>query len=94
MTKITLHQPEEDTPISTALFGCNMELTRRTAWSGLYAQMLNNRKFYAVTEDGVSGCGCPALWRRMDDTENSVCGAIISVWIPAALYDNRGDDRP
>lgn len=41
--------------ISRELFGCNMELTRRTFWRGLSAQMLNNRKFFAHEEGRPCG---------------------------------------
>ncbi len=52
--------PEQPQTIRPALFGCNLEVTRRTFWAGLSAQMLNNRKFFAGTEE-------PCAWKLAGD---------------------------
>lgn len=41
--------------VSDDLFGCNMEVTRRTCWTGLSAQMAANRKFRAAAGRGPAG---------------------------------------
>ncbi len=62
-------------PVSSMLFGQNIEITRRGVWRGLGAEMVANRKF-AAAADGV-----PARWTAFGegtqvrvDTEHAFAG--------------------
>ncbi len=59
MDVITICPDQTDAAlVPDGLFGFNMEITRQTMFSGLSAEMLNNRKFFAVGETGL-----PAAWQ-------------------------------
>lgn len=51
--RFEVKRPERESRIDEALFGANMEITRRTGWGGLSAQMVANRKFAAERDAQV-----------------------------------------
>ena len=63
--------------VPEALFGMNMEITRSCWFGGLSAELLNNRKFYALDQDHRN----PAAWSVSagrtvtDDKTHSICGS-------------------
>ena len=59
-------------PMEDGVFGVNMEITRRGFFSGLCAQMLNNRKL-SMGEGGVDGWVCEGFQRITDRPEESLC---------------------
>ncbi|MBP3665628.1 MAG: hypothetical protein J6K29_01120 [Clostridia bacterium] len=59
-------------PMEDGVFGVNMEITRRGFFSGLCAEMLNNRKL-SMGEDGVDGWVCEGFERVSDRPEESLC---------------------
>ena len=59
-------------PMEDGVFGVNMEITRRGFFSGLCAQMLNNRKL-SMGEGGVDGWVCEGFERITDRPEESLC---------------------
>ncbi len=70
--QIKLADSTRGVPIAKALFGGNMEPTRRTVWQGLSAQMVANRKFAARNE------GAPCRWQLTggavySEAADSVC---------------------
>lgn len=70
--QIKLTKPEQEACIAEALYGANMEPTRRTVWQGLSAQIVANRKF-AAQKDGI-----PCRWQlegtaMYSDVPDSVC---------------------
>ncbi len=60
--------------VPDGLFGMNMEITRKTFFGGLSAQLINNRKFYATDADGMP-CGWKVVKGRVvtDNPEASNC---------------------
>ena len=54
------------------IFGVNAEVTRKGFFSGLSAQMLNNRKFL-MGKEGVDGWICSDFERVLDRPEESLC---------------------
>ena len=54
------------------ILGVNMEITRKGFFSGLCAQMLNNRKLF-MGQDGVDGWVCEGFERVLDRPEESLC---------------------
>lgn len=54
------------------LFGHNLEVTRKGLWSGLSAQMLNNRKLF-MGQERVDGWHCEGFERVTDRPEESLC---------------------
>ena len=59
-------------PFEAGLFGINMEVTRKGFFSGLCAQMLNNRKLF-MGQNGVDGWVCTEFERVLDRPEESLC---------------------
>ena len=59
-------------PFASGIFGVNAEITRRAFWSGLSAQMLNNRKLY-MGKDGVDGWDCIGFERITNRPCESLC---------------------
>lgn len=79
--QIKLTDSKQGVPIAEALFGGNMEPTRRTVWQGLSAQKVANRKFAAQNE------GVPCRWNlsggaAFSEAHDSVCQS-GSVVLPA-----------
>ena len=72
-------------PVSERLFGCNLEPTRRTSWSGLSAQMINNRKFYALTDTGFAGFESAGSVAIGADRSRSVCGSTYPIVTDGSL---------
>ena len=58
--------------MENGIFGVNMEITRRGFFSGLCAEMLNNRKFF-MGEESVDGWICNGFERISDRPEESLC---------------------
>ena len=58
----------------SGLFGVNTEITRKGFFSGLCAQMLNNRKLL-MGRDGVDGWNCENFERVTDRPQESLCGS-------------------
>ncbi len=54
------------------IFGVNVEITRKGAFSGLCAQMLNNRKLF-MGDQGVDGWVCHQFERILNRPEESLC---------------------
>ncbi len=71
--KLVLH-PAGGVPFQDKLFGLNAEITRRGFFSGLSAEMLNNRKLYAGT-DLPAGWECCHAEYITDHPEKSLCGS-------------------
>ncbi len=69
---ITPNTSEIGSEFETGLFGINMEVTRKGFFSGICAQMLNNRKLY-MGDDGVDGWECQNYERILDRPEESLC---------------------
>lgn len=65
--------PTKCTTVDPALFGGNMESTRQTFFGGLTAQLINNRKFFAVTDDRFEGWSCKGDVICGKDFSKSVC---------------------
>ena len=89
--QIKLTDSKQGVRIAAAMFGGNMEPTRRTVWQGLSAQMVANRKFAA--RNG----GIPCRWRLADgavysETSGSVCRS-GSVLLPAGASLAQGNIR-
>ncbi len=89
--KIKLTDAKRDAPIAEALFGGNMEPTRRTVWQGLSAQKVANRKFAARNE------GVPCRWKLSDgavysEIPDSICQS-SSVTLPAGASLTQEDIR-
>lgn len=87
--QIKLIDSKQGAHIAEALFGGNMEPTRRTVWQGLSAQMVANRKFAAQNE------GVPCRWKLSDgavysETPDSVCQS-SSVALPSGASLAQGD---
>ncbi len=61
--------------VPEGLYGMNMEITRETFWSGLSAQMLNNRKFYTGDQNGPYGWVCTSSTYVTDHPERSLCSS-------------------
>ena len=75
MPQITLGKPLHEIP--DGLFGQNLEITRRTSYGGLSAELLINRKFYAVDAEK----NAPKGWQLSGGTiitdckNESLCGS-------------------
>lgn len=65
--------------VSELLYGGNMEPTRRTFFSGITAQLFNNRKFFAVTDDGFAGWSCTGAVSQGEDLGKSPCHSYYPV---------------
>ena len=61
-------------PFESGIFGVNAEITRKAFFSGLSAQMLNNRKLY-MGQDAVDGWECEGFERVTDRPQESLCGS-------------------
>ncbi len=72
MDTIRIIPEKEMHRIPEGLYGFNMEITRKTFWSGLSAQMLNNRKFWMGDEQGPHGWKCEACTYEMNPAR-SLC---------------------
>ncbi len=72
-TKIVLEETGH-TPFQNMLFGLNAEITRKGFFSGLSAEMLNNRKLYAG-EELPAGWQCEDAEWITDQPQKSLCGS-------------------
>ncbi|MBQ7726253.1 MAG: hypothetical protein IJT66_03820, partial [Clostridia bacterium] len=72
-TTISVGKTDRESLVSERLFGCNMEPTRRTFWGGLSAQMINNRKFYALKDGGFAGFETIGSVLVGTDCKKSIC---------------------
>lgn len=92
MTECIIKKSDNPSIISHRLFGCNMELTRTTGFGGIYAQMLNNRKFYAHNEADVCGWEYDDNALFSTETELSNCQSNFFV-IPEGAYVKTAEDN-
>ena len=74
MSKIVVvpHTEAKGDLMEDGIFGVNMEITRRGFFSGLCAEMINNRKLF-MGEGGVDGWVCEGARRITDRPEESLC---------------------
>ncbi|MBO4325747.1 MAG: hypothetical protein J5950_00565 [Clostridia bacterium] len=64
------------TVVPEALYGMNMEITRSCWYGGLSAQLLNNRKFFALRQGDVPEGWTVSGGRTVtDDRDHSICGS-------------------
>lgn len=92
MTECIISKNENPSTISYKLFGCNMELTRKTGFGGIYAQMLNNRKFFAHEEADVCGWEYDDNALFSTETTLSNCNSNFFV-VPAGAYIKTAEDN-
>lgn len=92
MTEYIIKTTDNPSTISHKLFGCNMELTRTTGFGGIYAQMINNRKFYAHEEADVCGWEYDDNALYSTETELSNCQSNFFV-LPEGSYVKTAEDN-
>ena len=95
MAEIRVDRARTTTKVSPSLFGGNMEVTRRTFWRGLSAELLADRKFFSGTGDlplGWQTAG--AVSRKTDGVRAAMvfsgCGTLRQTCRQARLSAEKG----
>ncbi len=85
-----LHLVDQSGPrVEEALFGMNFEITRRTAFGGFYAQLINNRKFFAVDQGVPCGFSFETGATLCMDRSRSRCNSHVVLLDNGSFYTDQ-----